>query len=211
MSRHTNFIAVHARAAGERAKDLPALRKVPQMLAAGWGGSATLRSGRIVGAVSCSYASVDNSIDCSMSSIMPSARAPKDRLVRPGPLRIAMEAKSWTLADVALLRLADLERLSVPTETISALQELLSKGVVSDERSLVAAFLAALLDLPAKLPFTRQARRVLIKFAKDARVWNELTAAITAALARSTAVAWMFDAAALDVLTKAGSSSAVVD
>ena len=38
MSRHTNYIMVDVRADGDKAEDLPELRKVPNMLAEGWGG-----------------------------------------------------------------------------------------------------------------------------------------------------------------------------
>jgi Ca-activated chloride channel family protein len=39
LSRFTNFLAVDVKAANEKAGDLPVLRKTPQMLAAGWGGT----------------------------------------------------------------------------------------------------------------------------------------------------------------------------
>ncbi len=204
MSRHTNFIAVHARAEGERAKDLPALRTVPQMLAAGWGASATVRASLALDA-RMMVSSMAN-IDFSMVSDMPVARSPSDRLISAGPFGFVMQAKSWTLADVELLRFTDLEDLDVPAPVIAALRELLSKGLVSAERTLVAAFLAALLDLPAKLPFDRETRRVLIKFAKDRGVWKQLTAAIATALAATTRSDWAFDATALDALRHAGRS-----
>ena len=38
MSRYTNYLAIDVKADSEKAGDLPALRKTPQMLAAGWGG-----------------------------------------------------------------------------------------------------------------------------------------------------------------------------
>jgi Ca-activated chloride channel family protein len=40
MSPHTNYVVVDARAEHDKAGDLPALRKVPQTLAAGWHGIA---------------------------------------------------------------------------------------------------------------------------------------------------------------------------
>jgi Ca-activated chloride channel family protein len=42
MSRFTNYLAIDVQAGEEKAKDLPALRKTPQMLAAGWGGAGTV-------------------------------------------------------------------------------------------------------------------------------------------------------------------------
>ena len=46
----TNFLLVHERADGEKAIDMPELRKVPQMLPAGWGGTGSVsysRSGSV--------------------------------------------------------------------------------------------------------------------------------------------------------------------
>jgi hypothetical protein len=42
ISRHTNYLVVDARADDKKGEDLPGLRKVPQMLAAGWGGTGSL-------------------------------------------------------------------------------------------------------------------------------------------------------------------------
>ena len=44
MSPWTGYVVVAERAEGERAGDLPALRKVPHMLAAGWGGTGVVQS-----------------------------------------------------------------------------------------------------------------------------------------------------------------------
>ena len=49
MSRFTNFLAIDVKAANEKAVDLPALRKTPQMLAAGWGGSGSDSAGNELG------------------------------------------------------------------------------------------------------------------------------------------------------------------
>ena len=38
MSRYTNYLAIDVKEDSKKAEDLPALRKTPQMLAAGWGG-----------------------------------------------------------------------------------------------------------------------------------------------------------------------------
>lgn len=53
MSPYTNYLAIDLKAADEKARDLPALRKVPQCLAAGWGGvgSVRLRSGSAGGPI----------------------------------------------------------------------------------------------------------------------------------------------------------------
>ena len=61
VSPWTNWLVVAERPEGEQAQDIPELRKVPQTLAAGWGG---------VGQVlACSAA--DRSVDCLMMDAMP--------------------------------------------------------------------------------------------------------------------------------------------
>ena len=42
MSRYTNYLTIDVKADGKKAQALPALRKTPQMLAAGWGGTGTM-------------------------------------------------------------------------------------------------------------------------------------------------------------------------
>jgi len=42
ISSYTNYLAIDVKNEDEKAKDLPVLRKTPQMLAAGWGGSGTV-------------------------------------------------------------------------------------------------------------------------------------------------------------------------
>jgi len=44
MSRHTNYLAIDVKADGKKVQTLPALRKTPQMLAAGWGGTGAMVS-----------------------------------------------------------------------------------------------------------------------------------------------------------------------
>jgi len=42
INEYTNFIVIDVRAEDKKAKDLPVLKKVPQMLAAGWGGTGSV-------------------------------------------------------------------------------------------------------------------------------------------------------------------------
>jgi Ca-activated chloride channel family protein len=44
MSRYTNYLTIDVKADGKKAQMLPALRKTPQMLAAGWGGTGAMVS-----------------------------------------------------------------------------------------------------------------------------------------------------------------------
>ena len=48
LSEWTDYLVVHVRAQADKADDLPALVKVPQMLAAGWHGVGTVREDRVL-------------------------------------------------------------------------------------------------------------------------------------------------------------------
>ena len=54
VTRQTNFILVHERAAADQAQEMPTAHAVPQMLAAGWGGT-----GSVTGSVTGSMRSAD--------------------------------------------------------------------------------------------------------------------------------------------------------
>ena len=56
VTSKTNFILVHERAAAEQAQEMPTAHTVPQMLAAGWGGT-----GSVTGSVTSSMKSADRS------------------------------------------------------------------------------------------------------------------------------------------------------
>jgi Ca-activated chloride channel family protein len=48
VSPYANYIIVAAQAADKKGKELPALRKVPQMMAAGWGGTSTVMASALI-------------------------------------------------------------------------------------------------------------------------------------------------------------------
>lgn len=210
MSRHTNLIAVHARAEAEKAGHLPALRRVPQMLVAGWGGSATVRPMAPPPAAGARSTSLGRPLHPSMLLEAAPLYPARKRRVLTVPVDLTIEAGRWTAADLEALDLVDLERLGLPAAAVAALRTLLANGAAADECTLVAALLAALLALPAKLPFPRETRRLLRKHAKDCGVPKPLGDALAAALARSTPEAWHFDATALDGLAAAGRGNAVM-
>ena len=48
ISQHTHYLIIDERVEADKARELPELRKVPQMLAAGWGGSGTVINASVV-------------------------------------------------------------------------------------------------------------------------------------------------------------------
>ena len=48
ISQHTHYLIIDERVEADKARELPELRKVPQMLAAGWGGSGTVMNASVV-------------------------------------------------------------------------------------------------------------------------------------------------------------------
>ncbi len=175
LTDRTNFIVIHARADGERAEALPELRKVAQMLAAGWGG---------VGSVG-----PQSVMSCMAMAPMPAPKAsagPSRKRSRPistadmGFLRAAEMAppaphyagnayrtlleelercctgpRRGTLPST----LAELSRLGIAGDVFDALVQRVGEGHA--EADVVAAFLAALLPHATAAGASRQVLRAL--------------------------------------------------
>ncbi len=146
----TDYLITVARAEGEKSDGLPALQVVPQMLAAGWGGTATVLKA-CVGSVMpcCPSVGADFSV-FDVPAVMRSGR---------GPAGLHRASDSWPpLADLldglnrskgfALRRslpenLKALKKLGfVPTEIMVIIEEALQEGL--EEKLVVWTFLSAL-------------------------------------------------------------------
>lgn len=78
LTDQTNFIVVHERAEDEKARDLPELREVAQMHAAGWGGMGSVREGLAAHvALKCSY-SMDHCEDLDYCPTFNHSESPPD-------------------------------------------------------------------------------------------------------------------------------------
>ncbi len=164
LSPYTNFLLTHVRDEDQKATDMPELRQVPHMLAAGWGGS-----GSVVGMPSSSvladkgvYASHPPHLPAIVRFRSASVLADIDRLPVPAYLRkqstvrgsngIAAEdmayARALTPAElIAHLKhtpqrdwprsLADLEGLGLEIQMVEWLQQHIRNG---DENGVLASF-----------------------------------------------------------------------
>lgn len=166
MTRHTNYLAIDAREGDDKAKELPALRKTPQMLAAGWGGTGTiLQKMRAPHPLAAAPASIKRSagLICEMSSDIrpagpPGGRPIDDFIGKLDAILGGTPPASWSLD---LLRGQGLDG-----EAIRLLAELRDSG--AHEQAVVVAFLYLLSQekkIGAKL--SRTSRRVAAKAFKQ--------------------------------------------
>ncbi len=168
MTRFTNCLAVDVRAEGEKAADLPALRKTPQVLAAGWGGA-----GRVADSDVCfSISSEDRVQVCfdhlylpvqrSFESLMPAEQWRRQWFFE----RLnGLDAESFArLAGVGAI--AELAAHAAPEALIDALRELRDDGV--EERTAVVTFLYLLSQENGfKRDLSRSARRMIARAYKQ--------------------------------------------
>jgi Ca-activated chloride channel family protein len=158
----TDFIVTHARSEEEKARELPELRTVPHMLAAGWGGVGTVRS-----EVGYGY-DLLRGFDDTYSQVFGGARSIK--------LGVEPAEKNWveqvadllqwdagtqdfTVSGLALLRVA-----GAPQRLVDALQQIVLGG--ADEHALLQAFLQELAESKFGRLLSRKAWRVIAKLSR---------------------------------------------
>jgi Ca-activated chloride channel homolog len=206
LSPWTNWLLVVAQA-NEQAGELLALRKVPQMLAAGWGGVGTLRQRSFSAA---GPILMGDSVGAAPAAPAPAARfqrrpsAPSSApgaslrkimggLVRPGTAAPRTERPE---IDAAALRrfieaveqhddaagIAGLARLpGIPLDVCGELQRLVQRGF--EERDVIVAFLALLVDSRRGRSLDRHLRRLVLKLERSVRPAREVRKEVAAALA----------------------------
>ncbi len=162
MSRHTNYLAIDVKASDEKAKNLPALRNTPHMLAAGWGGT-----GRVIQDMSPQYSSrapmfperalsepFESVAQYSIMSIGDLQRRKLDGFID------RLNSLSYTLS------INDLVLQGGPEEMIKTLMELVDAGV--DEETVVTLFLYLLSQHKRiKKRLDRSTKRILTKAYKQ--------------------------------------------
>jgi len=178
MSRHTNYLAIDVRPENEKAEDLPALRKTPQMLAAGWGGVGNVMEQKVsIGRIREDFdfdsmseldvpvflrRKIETSEFFSACERLENSNKEEpagfiDRLnqTHEGSLSSVLPSSRNRLASVI-----DLETLGIPTTVLEALTALVEEG--ADERSVVATFLYLLGEEgQIKDRLSRTTRRIL--------------------------------------------------
>ena len=170
MSRCTNYLAIDVKADSEKAGDLPALRKTPQMLAAGWGGSGTVVQDMDIKysleAPMFSWRSMANNSEpmaqYSVVSIEDLERRKLDRFIdRLNKLQAGLFTP---LADITSIN--DLEAQGVPEGLIEVLTKLVDPG--DDEETVVTLFLYLLSQQKRiKKRLDRSTKRILTKAYKQ--------------------------------------------
>lgn len=220
MSRFTNTILVHERDA-DAAQDLPELRTVPGMLAAGWGGRGSVAAHSLSCAAPVTWSACMDLPPAAEKSR--SAAAPKRKLkasaakalhtpgtwdvdpspsqdpatgsVTPGELIDRLNPQYGLLRPARHVPrwLAELESLGVPAEVIDGLRGCMSQG--HDEETVVLAFWKALLDRKPGLPFERAHRRGILAALKARTPDAELLRRVANSLRDTVADVWRWQAA----------------
>lgn len=186
-SRHTHYLVVDVRAEGAKGKGLPNLRKVPQMLAAGWGGT-----GRLIMESVSDY-----------DRPMFSTKAPEPRIcysIEPGPeqKRLWRQKTSpeffiyrcnrvHTNSRSPVLRIKSFDDLlgcNLPDRILEALRTIAAQFDPEPPEDLVVlTFLLAILRSPAGGILNRNTKRAIKKAAKTTCPEEELLNSMTEAFA----------------------------
>lgn len=212
ISSYTNYILVHLRGE-EAASDMPELRQVPNMLAAGWGGVGTVRACSKVLACHSSHYSVagDQSADefldmpafCRATSDATPASSPRVKFSRrltlsgSSPAVMIQELNAtfpFFNSERHLIRtlngpdgLAKLQPL-IADAVLDGLQLLIQHGWPEDE--VILAFWLALLRLPLEKQFSRAHRRAILRISKQSPIPDELIDRIADVLTGTTNDIW---------------------
>ena len=164
LTDRTAWLIVAERPEEERTDGLPALRKVPHMLAAGWGGSGTSLSRDF--AVSASPRRISSGAvgDDGMLDVPSRLFEMSDDSYETLPVRFSRMFNAGWRIRVRTPTLADLADLDVPDDCIAELEAIIDEG--QPEAEVVACFLVALLaSHRASMP-RRGAQRVLRVYEK---------------------------------------------
>lgn len=187
ISPFTNYIFVHLRGE-DAATDLPQLRQVPNMLAAGWGGTGSVRTGSAVFECRSVYSQGgplqwDDDIAAESDVRFSIARTPAvwraARQPQPSELIEALNPTFTLLGpERRLARTLDepngLVGIAVPvaSDVIDGLRALLACGWREEE--VLLAFWLAMLSLPVGRLFSRAHRRGILRAARETPVAAEL-------------------------------------
>ena len=201
ISKLTNFLAVDVRSNEEKAENLPELRKVPGMLAAGWGGvgeidsepDSGIRFSLISSPKLSSCASLDDMADDSfdvptfLRRQMDSGTVYEDAEPLPiGPLSKdefiteLNDQQTVFSRKLQIHRLSDLVDFGLPEEIQDELIDLINEG--HNEKEVVILFLYGLIhssETPSDL-VSKMKRRVLVKAFKSINPADDLLAKVNA-------------------------------
>ena len=212
ISRHTNYLVVDVRAEGKLDQPLPVLRKVPQMLAAGWGGSGTVLSETVGGypiprssevrspsgvrfSKAISRSDVRYSKAVSGSGVLFSRAPAIDWRQRTSPQRFLEKCgwrhTRWLLPTLQIKSYDDLIFCDLPDRILDALKAIAANFAPSEsEAMIVLAFLQCLATAPAQLDMSRNFRRAVRRSVKTTPSDIQLLKALAQAFADISADDW---------------------
>lgn len=196
ISRHTNYLVVDFRTEGEQGEHLPVLHKVPQMLAAGWGGTGTVLG---VGDTNVCY-SASRSVKSpsrpdarfsravSGSDVQFSMSSTIDWRQQTSPQRFLEKCgwrhTRWLLPVLRITSYGDLVLCDLPDRILEALKAIVANSAPKEsEATIVLAFLQSLASSTAQLKMSRNFRRALRRGIKKTPPNELLLAALFQAFA----------------------------
>lgn len=213
-SQYTSFVVVEQREADEKAQGLPALRAVPQMLAAGWGATARVDALSLFSAPRLAELSTDCFLespggafeyDAPLAELSPKAPALSRRGVLAAEIPAAADATPEEVVralaallaagTAALVAFDDLRVLGVPEEMIDWVKDVYA-GLVEEgsprirERKIVALFIALLVRSPLGDLLAADERTRLQGTALGDRDLRELRIALSPAFQTMDAREW---------------------
>ncbi|MDX9896230.1 MAG: VIT domain-containing protein [Desulfofustis sp.] len=175
ISPYTNYLAIVTRTEQERSTSLPQLRKVPHMLAAGWGGTGScfaLESPSIFDVISASQMSYDMDIFEALEELSPDE---KDRLRQQATPEQFLRGcnghnLTWPDTELAITTFADLQECSLPDSVIDTIRQIAdSHDPAVEEDLVVLAFLLAIMNSPAGSIMNRSIKRAVTHAQKTRR------------------------------------------
>lgn len=179
LSPWTNYLVVAEREV--KTGELPEIHQVPQMLAAGWGGSGLVRSDALMmpGVVRRG----SGGVNCSVSYCFDDDRMPKISATTPAQFIAHLESAISQFPQGPRLpeTIDDLVGLGLENDLTEMLRKLVRDGY--DEMQIIAAFIYALSESPIGHLFGRNAKLAIFKGWKDTArdthlgqlMWRELT------------------------------------
>ena len=176
VTEHTSCVLVFDREEDQKSAEVPALRKVPQMLAAGWGGMGSVHcdmgSVRDMGLVRCDMAMESRLLEESMSLNMEMAELRDVDMDIPASLRrqasadfeqlvVALNTRfpDTTTAKLDAVTIAELVALGLDQDVADALSDLINEGFT--ERDIVVMFLSILSASDYGKDFSRHVKRLI--------------------------------------------------
>jgi Ca-activated chloride channel homolog len=182
VSPYTNYLVVAVRAEGEKAQDLPVLRKMPQMLAAGWGGSSSVVQERGL-------------TPHVMFSLAPNREEMHKRRQQTKPDYFASMCNQrhteWLRSTLQVTSYKDLLSCNLPDRVLNVLEAIAEQyDSEAPEELIVVAFLHALTLSALAGEFNRNVRRSIKKAYKTLRPDERLTRLMAEAFVDITPDDW---------------------